>query len=65
VNENFHLLVDVGEGVAESLEKSGADVSSKSKIISDIPNAVLITGSHDELHIPYLLLPVSAQVNLC
>ena len=47
-NENFHLLVDVGEGVAESLEKSGIDVTSQSKIISDIPNAVLITDSHDD-----------------
>ncbi|MGA9149532.1 MAG: hypothetical protein WBZ36_03060, partial [Candidatus Nitrosopolaris sp.] len=29
-NENFHLLVDVGEGVVESLEKSGTDVTSQS-----------------------------------
>ena len=27
-NENFHLLVDVGEGVVESLEKGGIDVTS-------------------------------------
>ena len=47
-NENFHLLVDMGEGVVESLEKSGTDVTSQSKIISDIPNAVLITDSHDD-----------------
>jgi phosphoribosyl 1,2-cyclic phosphodiesterase len=49
-NTNFHLLVDVGEGVVESLEKSGTDVTSaQSKIIiSDIPNAVLITHSHDD-----------------
>ena len=49
-DENFHLLVDVGEGVVESLEKSGTDVTSvQSKIIiSDIPNAVLITHSHDD-----------------
>ncbi|HET7146954.1 MAG TPA: MBL fold metallo-hydrolase, partial [Candidatus Nitrosopolaris sp.] len=50
VDANFHLLVDVGEGVVEILEKSGTDVSSaQSKItISDIPNAVLITHSHDD-----------------
>ena len=44
-NTNFHLLIDVGEGVVGSLEKSGIDLTSvKSKIIkSDIPNAVLIT----------------------
>ncbi len=40
--------MDVGEGVAESLEKSGTDVTYQSKIISDIPNAVLITDSHDD-----------------
>ncbi|MGC2571246.1 MAG: hypothetical protein WA364_07010, partial [Candidatus Nitrosopolaris sp.] len=47
MNENYHLLVDVGEGVVESLEKSGTDVNSaQSKIIiSDIPNALLITNS--------------------
>ena len=28
---NFHLLVDVAEGVAESLERSGTDVASQSK----------------------------------
>jgi predicted metal-dependent RNase len=47
-NENFHLLVDVGEGVAESLEKSRTDITSQSKIISDIPNAVLITDFHHD-----------------
>jgi len=49
-NTNFHLLIDVGEGVVGSLEKSGIDLTSvKSKIIkSDIPNAVLITDSHED-----------------
>ncbi|MGC2684240.1 MAG: MBL fold metallo-hydrolase [Candidatus Nitrosopolaris sp.] len=49
-NENFHLLVDVGEGVVESLEKSGTDVTSVQFkiIISDIPNALLITNSHHD-----------------
>ena len=40
-NGNFHLLVDVGEGVVESLEKSGTDVTSQSKIISDIPRRTI------------------------
>ncbi|MGC1928698.1 MAG: hypothetical protein WA667_06955 [Candidatus Nitrosopolaris sp.] len=35
------------EGVVESLE-TGTDVTSQSKIIADIPNAVLITDSHDD-----------------
>lgn len=30
-NENFRLLVDVGEGVAKSLEKNGTDITSQSK----------------------------------
>ena len=40
----------MGEGVVESLEKSGTDVNSvQSKIIiSDIPNALLITNSHHD-----------------
>jgi hypothetical protein len=29
-NENIHLLIEVGEGVVESLEKSGTDVTSQS-----------------------------------
>jgi hypothetical protein len=42
----------VGAGLVESLEKSGTDVNSaQSKIIiSDIPNALLITNSdHDQI----------------
>jgi len=40
----------VGEGVVESLEKSGTDVTSVQFkiIISDIPNAVLITDFHHD-----------------
>ncbi|MGB8933554.1 MAG: hypothetical protein WCC17_00435 [Candidatus Nitrosopolaris sp.] len=39
----------MGEGVVESLEKGGIDVASvPSKIISDIPNAVLITDFHHD-----------------
>ncbi|MFY9868768.1 MAG: hypothetical protein WAK17_03540 [Candidatus Nitrosopolaris sp.] len=30
-NENIHLLVDVDEGVVESLEKDGTDITSQSK----------------------------------
>ena len=49
-NEIFHVLVDVGEGVVTSVEKGRADVASGWPIakLSDIPNAVLITHSHDD-----------------
>jgi len=46
-NKSFHLLVDVGHGVVKGLEdipKSGL-MSSNS---SYLPNALLITHSHDD-----------------
>jgi phosphoribosyl 1,2-cyclic phosphodiesterase len=45
-NEFFHLLVDIGEGVVKSIEQA-SDIASKSKL-SGIPNAVLITHSHED-----------------
>ena len=49
-NEMFHLLIDVGEGVVASLEKGMADIASGWSIakLSSIPNAILITHSHDD-----------------
>ncbi|MGA9150818.1 MAG: MBL fold metallo-hydrolase, partial [Candidatus Nitrosopolaris sp.] len=41
-NEVFHLLIDIGEGVIKSIEQAD-NFASKS-----IPNAVLITHSHDD-----------------
>jgi phosphoribosyl 1,2-cyclic phosphodiesterase len=52
----FHLLIDIGEGVVKSIEQA-SDIASKSKF-SGIPNAVLITHSHDD-HIKEL--PVLAN----
>jgi len=45
-NEVFHLLIDIGEGVLKSIEKSGSCVSELVAMASDIPNAVLVTHSH-------------------
>jgi len=45
-NEVFHLLIDIGEGVLKSIEKSGSSVSELVAMVSDIPNAVLVTHSH-------------------
>ena len=49
-NEMFHLLIDVGEGVVASIEKGMADIASGRSIarLSSIPNAILITHSHDD-----------------
>jgi len=43
----FHLLVDIGEGVVKSIEQGSDAFTSKSNL-SGIPNAVLITHSHDD-----------------
>jgi phosphoribosyl 1,2-cyclic phosphodiesterase len=43
----FHLLIDIGEGVVKSIEQASHNFASKSKL-SGIPNAVLITHSHDD-----------------
>ena len=47
----FHLLVDIGDGVVESLEKFAHSSGSnpiQELTQSQIPNAVLITHSHDD-----------------
>src|SRR5438094_913266 len=52
----FHLLVDIGEGVVKSLEEAITDIASKASVaqLSHIPNALLITHSHDD-HVKDLL----------
>lgn len=45
----FHLLIDIGEGVVKSIEKGNTALLPESPTkLSDIPNAVLITHSHDD-----------------
>jgi phosphoribosyl 1,2-cyclic phosphodiesterase len=46
-NQIFHLLIDIGEGVVKSVEQGSDGFASKSNL-SGIPNAVLITHSHDD-----------------
>ncbi|HET7149256.1 MAG TPA: MBL fold metallo-hydrolase, partial [Candidatus Nitrosopolaris sp.] len=47
--ELFHLLIDAGEGVVNSIEKGITDQSSqRGMLIAKLPNAVLITHSHDD-----------------
>ena len=49
-NEMFHLLIDIGEGVVASLDKGMADIASGWQVakLSSIPNAILVTHSHDD-----------------
>jgi phosphoribosyl 1,2-cyclic phosphodiesterase len=63
-NKVFHLLVDIGEGVVKSIEKIDLspyrdfnDFTTKSAAIH-LPDAVLITHSHDD-HIKELPLLIS------
>ncbi|MDQ6863979.1 MAG: MBL fold metallo-hydrolase [Thermoproteota archaeon] len=67
-NEMFHLLIDVGEGVVTSLEKGMVDIASRLPIVklSDIPNALLITHSHDDhiKELPILLNKLSGSDKL-
>ena len=63
-NKVFHLLVDIGEGIVKSLEKIDLspyrdfnDLTTKSTAI-DLPDAILITHSHDD-HIKELPLLIS------
>ena len=45
----FHLLVDIGQGVVKSIERDlGFRSSSSSSSTSFIPDALLITHSHDD-----------------
>jgi phosphoribosyl 1,2-cyclic phosphodiesterase len=49
--EIFHLLIDAGEGVVKSIDKAIIDYESSRRrevSLSKMPNAVLITHSHDD-----------------
>ena len=50
-NENTsHVLVDVGRGVVQSIERGSSTLEFKSSSLPDLhlPNAILITHSHDD-----------------
>jgi phosphoribosyl 1,2-cyclic phosphodiesterase len=54
-SEVFHMLVDVGQGIVESLQKGVSDLGFDNSLSSSIPDAVLITHSHDD-HVRELTL---------
>ena len=59
----FHMLVDVGQGIVKSIEKGipslGFTSTTESSALS-IPDAVLITHSHDD-HIKELPILISSS----
>ena len=52
------MLVDIGQGIVKSLEKGASDLGFKTSSSSFIPDAVLITHSHDD-HVKELLVLVN------
>jgi phosphoribosyl 1,2-cyclic phosphodiesterase len=54
----FHMLVDIGQGIVKSIEKGTSDLGFKTSSSSFIPDAVLITHSHDD-HVKELLVLVN------
>ncbi|MBV9179449.1 MAG: hypothetical protein JO327_12540 [Nitrososphaeraceae archaeon] len=62
-NQIFHLLVDVGQGILKSVEKSISDLRIDTSSLSSIlPEAVLITHSHED-HISELPLLADRTTN--
>jgi phosphoribosyl 1,2-cyclic phosphodiesterase len=57
-NEIFHVLIDVGEGIVKSLEKTIPELGLNSSSSSFLPNALLITHAHDD-HIKELPLLIN------
>lgn len=47
-NQIFHVVVDVGQGIVQSIEKGVSDLRLESLASRVIPDAILITHSHDD-----------------
>ncbi len=54
-NQIYHMLVDVGQGIVKSIEKGVSDLGPDDSLSSIIPDALLITHSHED-HIRELSL---------
>jgi phosphoribosyl 1,2-cyclic phosphodiesterase len=47
-NQIFHMLVDVGQGIVESLQKGVSELGFNNSSSSSLPDAILITHSHED-----------------
>src|SRR5918911_3081885 len=63
-NEIFHVLIDVGEGIVKSLEKTIPELGLNSSSSSFLPNALLITHAHDDhiKELPLLINNIHASI---
>jgi phosphoribosyl 1,2-cyclic phosphodiesterase len=64
-NQIFHILVDVGQGIVQSIEKGSSDIgfeSTSSSSFQYIPDMVLITHSHND-HIKELPILIEKAFN--
>ncbi len=65
-NQIFHILVDVGQGIIQSIEKGNSDLgfepTSTSTSSQYIPDVVLITHSHND-HIKELPILIEKAIN--
>lgn len=63
-NQNFHILVDIGQGIVKSIEKGIFDLGFSSSSI--LPDALLVTHSHDDhiVDLPLLTDKASKSKNL-
>ncbi|HEY6537354.1 MAG TPA: MBL fold metallo-hydrolase [Candidatus Nitrosocosmicus sp.] len=63
-NQIFHILVDVGQGIIQSIEKNNSNIglTSSSSSITYMPDALLITHAHID-HIKELPLLIERTIN--
>ncbi len=60
-NQKLHILVDVGQGIVNSIEKGDSIIGFETASLQYLPNAILITHSHND-HINELPLIIEKAV---
>ena len=61
-NKKFHVLIDVGQGIVNSIENGASTIGLETSIQEHIPNAILITHSHND-HINELPLIIERAIS--